>query len=142
MSKRDQREQARREGIAYCVRFLENHNNDIEALKADAKARGAYNIPVGLAKEDVDEFSGRVKMSILDSVLVMSMLVLHDEFDFGAKRLNQFKARFNEKAECLEGEYTTWEDTLGILQDECGIQLNIRWNGEDPTKGVNADEAD
>lgn len=140
MSKRDQREEARREGMAYCMRYLESHNNDIEALKTDIKARGAYNIPVGLAKADVDEFGERVKRSVLDSVLVMSLLVLHDEFDFGTKRLNQFKARFNEKAACLEGEYTTWEDTLGILQDECGMELHIRWNGEDPTKGANADE--
>ena len=141
MSKRDQREEGRREGMSYAVRFLENHNDDVEALKFDVKARGAHNIPVGIDKADVDEFSERVKRSILDSVLVMSLLVLHDEFDFGTKRLNQFKARFNEKADCLQGNYTTWEDTLAILQDECGMQLSIRWNGEDPTKAGKGEKA-
>lgn len=149
MSKRDQREEARREGIAFAVRFLEKaqkeHNSSydcIEMLKEEAKKRGAYDIPVGLDKKEVDEFSLRVKQNVLDCVLALSTLVLNDEFDFGKKRLERFINRFNKKSECILENYTTWEETLGILKDERGIKLNIRWNGGDPTKGVNTDETD
>lgn len=135
MSGRNQKEECRKEGMSFCIDFLEKHNNDVDALKEECKKRGAYNIPLALNKSDADDFCMKVRQNTLDTILVMSMLVLHDEFDFGTKRLNQFKARFNEKAECLEGEYTTWDETLCILKDECGIDVNIRWMGNgDPTK--------
>ena len=134
MASKDRLEQARREGMSFCMRYLEEHDNDVSKLKEEVEKRGAYNIPVGLAKADADDFAGRVRHNVLDTVLVMSLLVLHDEFDFGTKRLNRFKARFNEKSECLDDGLTTWDDTLSILKDECGMELNIRWNGGDPSK--------
>lgn len=133
MSGRNQKEECRREGLSFALDFLESHNNDVDALREEAKKRGAYHIPLALNKADADEFSERVKKSVLDSVLVMSLLVLHDEFDFGEQRLNRFKARFNDKADCVVKDYTTWEETLGILKDECNIDMSIRWNGGSPT---------
>ena len=38
----------------------------------------------------------------------MSLIVLKDEFDFGTKRLDRFKKRFNDKTECLETGNVTW----------------------------------
>ena len=133
MSGRNKNEECRKEGLSFVLDFLDKHNGDVEALREEAKKRGAYSIPLALNKRDADEFVEKVKASVLDSVLVMSLLVLHDEFGFGTKRLDEFKARFNEKTECLLKGYSTWEETLGILQDECGMQLEVRWNGKDPT---------
>lgn len=134
MSARDERN--RLEGMSYALRYLEGHEWDAESLREDIKRRGAYQIPVPINRRDEEEFSNRVKDNAIDTILTMSLMVLLDEFDFDREQLNRFKARFNEKTECLTGDFTTWEDQLNILADECGIEQSIRWNGADPTKKV------
>lgn len=131
---RNRDEELRREGVSFAIRFLESHGNDLNALKAEAKKRGALDIPLAISKKAADEFSERVKRNTLQTVLALTELVLRDEFDFGAKRLNRFRSRFNDKADSIVVGYTSWEETLGILEDECGIKLHIDWNGGDPTK--------
>lgn len=133
MSGRNQKEECRKEGLSFAIDFLDKHNGDVEALREEAKKRGAYNIPLALNKSDADDFSNKVKSAVLDSVLVLSLLVLHDEFDFGTKRLDRFKARFNEKADCFNKGYSSWDETLGILKNECGMELELNFVGGDPT---------
>lgn len=133
MGKRKE-EMYRREGMDFCIRFLESHDNDVEALKKELERRGAYHIPCSVSKQEEDNFIMRAKQNILDTVLVLSLIVLRDEFDYGTKRLARFIDRFNEKSDCLEGDWTTWNDQLKILEDECDLHLQIRWMGEDPTE--------
>ena len=132
MSRRD--EQKRLEGMSYALRYLEGHEWDAEKLREDIRRRGAYGIPIPINRRDEEEFTIRVKDNAIDTILTMSLMVLLDEFDFTPEQLNQFKARFNEKTDCLSSDYTTRNEQLSILADECGIDQKIRWNGEDPTE--------
>lgn len=129
-------EQWRREGMAFCIRFLEEHDGDVEALKREIERRGAYGIPISVSRADEERFCEGVKHSCLDSVLVLTLVTLHDAFGFGRERLNRFKTLFNTKSECLAENYATWNDEIAILEQECGLKMNIRWFGGDPTAGV------
>jgi len=51
-----------------------------------------------------------------------------DEFDFGAKRCQRFIERMNLKAECIVDDLATWDDFIGQIREELGIQIVIRRN--------------
>lgn len=65
-------------------------------------------------------------MTCLDTILIMSLVTLHDEFGFGTERLNRFKKRFNLKSQTIAGGYETWQGMKDILLEECGMKLEIR----------------
>ena len=96
------------EGMDFCIRFLESHDNDIDALKAEIKRRGAYHIPLRISISEENEFVSRVRANVLDTVLIMTIAVLHDEFDFGKKRISRFKETFNRFSEWLCDDNLTW----------------------------------
>lgn len=52
----------------------------------------------------------------------------HDIFDFGTKRLDRFKKRFNDKTECLETGNVTWIDMIEQVREENNIKLDLRKN--------------
>lgn len=122
-------EQARREGMSYALRYAKEHG--LEALEQDLKKRGAYNIPIRISDKELKEFTDNAKMMLLDAVLILSSMTLHDEFGFGKERLSRFIERFNQKAECIGEDYTSWQDQIDILKEECGIEFQLRMNDKD-----------
>lgn len=79
-----------------------------------------------ISPADYTRFENQVKNNVLDTVLIASLLVLHDKFGFGTERLNRFKQAFNTQAECLADDYVKWNDIQEILLDECSIETEIR----------------
>ena len=122
-------EQARREGMSYALRYAREHG--LDALEADLKKRGAYNIPVRIDDKALKEFTDNAKNMMLDTILILASVTLHDEFGFGKERLNRFKKRFNFKAECIGEDFASWQDMIEILRDECGLEYSIRQNEKD-----------
>lgn len=92
------------------------------------KRRRVTGIKVPVDHREMDKAAQKIKEQILDTVLAMSIMVLKDEFGFGKKRLDQFKARFNLKTECMNDGLVTWADILEAIRDETGIELTIREN--------------
>ena len=45
-------ERWRMEGMAFCLRYLDEHDNDVEGMKKEIKRRGAGSIPLALSKAD------------------------------------------------------------------------------------------
>ena len=119
-------EQARREGMSYALRYAREHG--LDALEEDLRKRGAYNIPVRIDDKALKEFTDNAKNMMLDTILILASVTLHDEFGFGKKRLEQFKKRFNFKAECIGEDFASWQDMIEILRDECGLEYSIRQN--------------
>lgn len=122
-------ELARREGMSYALRYAREHG--LDALEEDLKRRAAYDIPVRISQKELQEFTNNAKRMILDTVLILTSVTLHDEFGFGRKRLEQFIKRFNFKAECIGEDYTNWQDQIEILKEECGLEYQIRQNDKD-----------
>ena len=129
MARVNKEEQARREGMSYALDFVKK--NGIEALEEDLKLRNAIGLPIGVPKKALDECTDRIKMCTIDTINILCAMTLHDEFGFGKKRIEQFMKRFNDKAECIEKNYCTWEDNMQVLREECKLKLRIRKNDTD-----------
>ena len=103
---RNKEGQARMEGMAQALRIAKERG--IEGLEADLKMRNIIGLPVGISKAESDEFVRRTKLNVIDTVMTLAAVTLHDEFGFGQKRLNNFFFdRFQLKAECMNSDYCT-----------------------------------
>lgn len=126
MSKQDYIMQGRNEGIAFCDKIAKEKG--LEELQRIARQRNLAGLRTLIDPRDLDKDLINIKMQILDTVLIMSLIVLKDEFDFGSKRLDRFKKRFNDKTECLESGNVTWVDMIEQIQQENDIKLQLREN--------------
>ncbi len=126
MSKRDYIMQGRNEGIAFCDKIAKEKG--LEELQRVTRQRNLAGLRTLIDPKDLDKDLINIKMQILDTVLIMSLIVLKDEFDFGSKRLDRFKKRFNDKTECLESGNVTWVDMIEQIQQENDIKLQLREN--------------
>ena len=120
MARIDKEEQARREGMAYALRIAKEKG--IDALEEDLKMRNAIGLPVGV---------DRKALNPVDTMVILMAVTLHDEFGFGEKRVQRAIDRFMFKANCLDEDYTTWQEQIEILKEELGIELSIRANDKD-----------
>ena len=100
----------------------------LDGLEKELKYRGAYEIPLKISNNDLQKFTDNAKNRMLDTVLILASMTLHDEFGFGRERLQRFIKRFNFKAECIGEGYTNWKEQIDILKDECGLEYQIRMN--------------
>lgn len=119
-------EQARLQGMSYALRVAKEKG--IDGLEQELKRRQAYNIPIRISNKELQEFTTNAKNMMLDTILILASVTLHDEFGFGHDRLNRFKERFNFKAECIGDSFTDWQDQIDILKEECGLEYSIRFN--------------
>lgn len=123
MAKLSKEEIARREGMAYALRIAKEKG--IEALEEDLKMRNAIDLPCRVSKADLSKFSENVKYNIVFYIKVLMAVTMHDEFGFGNKRIKQMFKRFDLKAECLADDYTTWDEQVSIIAEECGIDMKF-----------------
>lgn len=121
------------EGMNYALEFIKK--NGIEAFEEEIKFRKNTNVPLRISKkayeEAVEKELDRSRQCILDSVLIVAVTCLRDEFDFGRKRVERFIKRYNLKTACLmdpEISGLTWKDLNQYLKEELGLDLRI--NGE------------
>ena len=119
-------EQARLQGMSYALRVAKEKG--IDGLEEELKRRQAYNIPIRISNKELQEFTTNAKNMMLDTILILASVTLHDEFGFGHDRLNRFKERFNFKAECIGDSFTDWQDQIDILKEEYGLEYSIRFN--------------
>lgn len=129
MARIDKEEQARREGMAYALRIAKEKG--IDALEEDLKMRNAIGLPVGVNRKALNQFTENVKFNTVDTMVILMAVTLHDEFGFGEKRVQRAIDRFMFKANCLDEDYTTWQEQIEILKEELGIELSIRANDKD-----------
>ena len=101
----------------------------IEGLEEEIRFRNITKVPITVKKEAVDEAIDRVKNCTVDTIRILALMTLKDEFGFGTKRLNQFIERFDSKTDCLVGGYTTWQEQIDTIAAENKIFLDIRRNG-------------
>lgn len=123
MARMSKEEQARREGMAYALRIAKEKG--IEALEEDLKMRNVIDLPCRVSKADLSKFSENVKYNIVFYIKVLMAVTMHDEFGFGNKRIKQMFKRFDLKAECLADDYTTWDEQVSIIAEECGIDMKL-----------------
>ena len=116
----------RNDGLAMALRIIES--DGIEGLRKEIKFRGVTGIHTALAKKELDQASKQIKEMTLDTMIVLAVATLHDEFDFGQKRCQRFMDRLELKAGCLIDNLATWPDYIKAIKDEIGLELSIREN--------------
>ena len=98
----------------------------IGGLEKEIEFRNITGINVGFRKKELEKMCDPIKARTLDTVLIMAVSVLRDEFDFGKIRCSRFIDRFNKKAACLMDDMATWDDYIQAIKEEIGIELVIR----------------
>lgn len=126
---RNKEEQARLEGMAQALRIAKEKG--IEGLEADLRMRNITGLPCRVSKSVLDECVIRIKNNMVDTFTILVAYTLHCKFGYGPTRLERFIREFNFQAECLSDDYCTWEDQIGVLRQECGLELAIRKNDRD-----------
>ncbi|MDY4835469.1 MAG: hypothetical protein SO181_10055 [Frisingicoccus sp.] len=119
-------DRGRNDGLAMALRIVES--DGIEGLRREIKFRGVTGIHTTLAKKELDQASKQIKEMTLDTMIVLAVATLHDEFDFGQKRCQRFMDRLELKAGCLIDDLATWPDYIKAIKDEIGLELSIREN--------------
>lgn len=119
-------DRGRNDGLAMALRIAES--DGIEGLRKEIKFRGVTGIHTALAKKELDQASKQIKEMTLDTMIVLAVATLHDEFDFGQKRCQRFMDRLELKAGCLIDDLATWPDYIKAIKDEIGLELSIREN--------------
>ena len=116
--------QYRNDGMAFAYKIAKEQG--IEALEKEIAYRNAKMMPSAVQRKDIEKFENEVKQNCLDTVLIMALINLRDEFEFGKVRLKRFKERFSLKTECLQDGDINWEDLRGALLEETGIETELR----------------
>ena len=122
-------EQARRDGMGYALKIV--REKGIEGLEEEVRFRNISKVSVAMSDEEYKELVNAITADSVDAVAIIATLTLHDEFGFGEKRVKQFKNRFNLKCDCIDKGFTTWQEQLEILRNECNLKL-----GEKILKGA------
>lgn len=130
-------ERARLEGYAQAARYAEKHG--AEALIKDARLRGILEMPLRVSQKDLDEFVEGQKVTMFDTILMMTIWILHNLWPecFGRvmkgreekSRLLRFRKEFFFQADCMLEDYMQWEDIKVTLAKEVNMTLkDIRYN--------------
>ena len=118
--------QYRTDGMEYALRIVKEKG--VEALEREVKTRIWSGISLRNTIEEINEGTVAIKQMTLDTVRIVTVMTLRDEFDFGKKRMQRFLDRFRSKTEVLIEDYATWKDYQDIIRDELGFDLDLRWN--------------
>ena len=103
----------------------------IEELEKEIKFRNRTGISLNVTRQELNAASGKIKEMTLDTFTILGVAALHDAFGFGEKRCQRFMDKMGEGAEYLMNDLATWEDYIGAIKEELGMNLKIRWNREE-----------
>jgi hypothetical protein len=124
MSKMTDYQAGREDGLLLAERLVKE--GGLEYLQEEIEYRGITGVHTQLAKKEIEKASEVIKMNTLDTVLLLAISAIRDEFDYGPVRLKRFINRMEKKATCLIGDMATWEDFRETIKEETGIEVNVR----------------
>lgn len=133
MNKMREYERGREDGLDLAYRIVQQ--GGIEALKKELKFRGVTGIKTSLAAKDLGKALGKAREAIkemtLDTITILALAVLHDDFGFGEKRCQKFMDGMDRGAQFLVDDLATWPDYIESIKEQMGIDVTIHWNDTD-----------
>lgn len=100
-----------------------------KALEDEIKFRNITKVRIPLTAKEIDAGTGGVKNYVVQTIGIVAMMALRNEYDWGKKRLRRFLNRFKLDTECLmEKDLVSWEDYIDTLLEETGIDLRKEWD--------------
>lgn len=76
-----------------------------------------------VAYEVAEDFKKITTPRIITSVYAAFLISLHDEFDWGAKRLSRLLEKVDKQYTLINEDYCSIEDIKQVILDETGIDL-------------------
>lgn len=116
----------RQDGLLLALSIVKE--SGVEALEEEIRFRNITGINTALSRKELNEAAEKIKERTVDTLTVLSVATVRDEFGFGKQRLLRFVERMNLKAECLLSDMVTWEDFIKDIEEDIGIKLRIRSN--------------
>lgn len=116
-------DEARLQGMDYAYRQIQKIG--LEEFRKELKWRSAHGISLCVSPKAIDEASTVIKSTTIDTIFLLSVATLRDEFDFGAERIKRFMTRFDQKTGGLAKGFVTWDDYREQLQKELGFELKL-----------------
>ena len=129
MSKADDMARGRMEGLEYAERIVQK--DGLKGLQEEIKKRGYTGISINVSHKEMEQATAQMRNMMLDTIMAMSIGILHDEFGYGHDRLQRFIDKFQEGAELLAEGVITWEQIIENTEEVVGIPLSIRRNDHD-----------
>ncbi len=117
----------REDGLLMAKKLVEE--GGLGRLEDEIKYRNLTGIHTGLVQKELEKTTRQIKMTTLDTVLLLAISSIRDEYDFGAVRLKRLIDRMERKAQALIGDMATWEDFRQTIQEELGIEIDV-WQQE------------
>ena len=124
MSKMTDYQSGREDGLLLAEQLVKD--GGLERLQEEIRYRGITQIHTQLAKKEIEKATIQIKLNTLDTVLLLAVSTIRDEFEFGAKRLKRLIERMERKSTCLLEDMATWEDFRKQMKEETGIAINVR----------------
>lgn len=127
MAKIDNYIAGREDGLQLALNIVKKKG--VKGLEDEIRFRNATKIHTLLDKKSLEIATQKIKEMTVDTVTVLSVAVLRDEFEFGKKRCQRYIDRMNLKAECLTEGFVKWNEIVEDIDNDMGIRLRIRRNG-------------
>lgn len=101
---RDKFYEARMQGIIYAYNMAKDKG--IEALEKDIKMRNITKLPISMNADHVVGLLGELSANLYHNMLCAVGYLMHSEYGFGKKRLQEFKENFDKAVEAtLDFDY-------------------------------------
>lgn len=126
MGKQDSYMNGRMEGMAYALRIAEK--DGIAGLREECTKRNITGLHLNVSHKEMEKATEQMRNMMFDTFMAFTIGILHDEWDFGAVRVQRFMDRFMEGAELMEQGVITWEQILENTYEIVGKKLEIRKN--------------
>lgn len=123
MNKMREYERGREDGLDLARRIV--REGGIEALEKECRFRNITGIHTSLATKDLDKASAMMKELFADSFVILSLAVLHDDFQFGQVRCQRFRDGLDRASDYLNEGLAEWVDYVQSIKDELGIELKV-----------------
>lgn len=126
MGKIDQLMHGRNEGLAMALRIVQQ--GGVEALEKEIEFRRLIGFSPAMTKDECIALERHLRHEHALATIPLTLLTLHDEFGFGAKRCDRFSKRYQMKidglVDCDSG--VTYKDYLAAVLEEIGYEVNYK----------------
>lgn len=116
----------RRDGLRMAMQIVKE--SGLEELEKEIRFRNITGINTSIPKKELEKACEKIKNRTLDTMLVISVSVLHDKFDWGRVRCQRYIDHVNNLADSLIKDMCTWDDYIQMIKDEMKIEMVIRDN--------------
>ena len=100
----------------------------IEGLEKEIKFRNVSGINLQVTSKELDKATNLIKSRTIATVSLLVLSVLHDRFGFGPKRAAEFWKWFDQRAENVMNDITTWDDWYNVVKDELKLDIPVKYD--------------